>query len=209
MQVQMRRCNPGAPSPSRGLSRLAARAGALLLGIVGAAMVVTACGSGGGTTISTPQGNVHIAGSPGSGGSYTIKGPHGSSQFSASSSQLPSGFPSSIPLPDGYKLLGSYGTTQASSSGWEVYLGVKGPPSAAMASYGQKLTSAGFKITEQTSSSAGAGAGGATSVVVASNGHWSVDATAVSGTSSVSGSGSLPSGYVTMTLIVASASSSS
>ncbi len=181
---------------------------AFVLGVAGLATVVAACG-GGGTTITTPQGNVHISGSPGSGGTYTIKGPHGSGQISASTSQLPSGFPSDVPLPDGYKLLGSYGTTQAASSGWEVYLGVKGPPSAATASYRQKLTSAGFNITQQASSTAGLGAGSASSVVVASNGHWSVEATVVAGTSASSSSASLPSGYVTMTLLVDSSSSSS
>ncbi|MHB8287739.1 MAG: hypothetical protein ACYDEY_00580 [Acidimicrobiales bacterium] len=180
------------------------RVAAVALAIAGAA-ILGGCG-GGGTTINTPQGKIHVSGTPGSGGSYTFKGPHGSGQVSASSTQLPSGFPSSVPLPDGYKVLGSYGTTSSGSSGWEVYLGVKGPPSAAASSYKQKLSSAGFTITSEESSSSGGA--GETSVVMAKNGGWSVDATITASSSGSSSSSSLPQGDVTMMLIVGSSKSS-
>ncbi len=92
--------------------------------------------------------------------------------------KIPSNFPSSVPLPTGYRVLSVMNGTNAAtaSSGatnaFDLYLAAKGTAASLASSYQSQLQSAGFTISNQGSMP------NSSSIVVVSakSGQWSVTA---------------------------------
>jgi hypothetical protein len=130
---------------------------------------------------------------------------HGNS-FSESNS-MPSDFPSSVPLPKGYQVLGSMGgnnaatASSAASSYFDIYLAVSGTPQSAGAAYANQLQSNGFTISSQQSVNEG---GTNMDIIEAKSGQW--DITASFG-SAQSYSSKLKAGQTEVGLVVSSSSS--
>lgn len=122
--------------------------GALLAGAAGG---LAACSSG--TTLATPGGTVHISQSgSGKSGSVQVKTSNGSVQTNISAS-IPSGFPSSVPLPSGATLVVSSATHGNGQTIYELGYHVNGSLSTLLDHYDQVLSGAEF--TSKSSSSIG------------------------------------------------------
>ncbi len=126
--------------------------------------------------------------------------------FSAAKGALPSGFPSSVPVPDDSRVLGGGGT----ENNWDAAFAVTGSITAGTAAYQAKFESAGYTISNVRSGTApvtGA-ASSATSTTVtltgsvftAKNAQWAVEA--ASGTSSTIKGSPLRSGEFAVNITV-------
>jgi hypothetical protein len=132
--------------------------------------------------------------------------------FSAAKGALPSGFPTSVPVPDNSRVLDGGGT----QNNWDVAFAVTGSLAAGTSVYGSKFQSAGYTLSNvQSGTTPVTGApGGATSTTVtltgstftAKNAEWTV--TVLSGTTSSKG-GPLKAGEFAINITVVPASETS
>lgn len=133
--------------------------------------------------------------------------------FSAASGQLPTGFPSSVPVPDASRVLGGGGA----DSQWDVGFAVTGSITTGTAAYRAKFQSAGYVISNvQSGSTPGTGSSSGSpsttitltgSVFTAKDGQWTVEVESGS-TSSVS-NGVLKAGEFAINITVLPAASTS
>ena len=133
--------------------------------------------------------------------------------FSASSGQLPSGFPSSVPVPDDSRVLGGAGV----DNGWDVGFAVTGSLTQGTTAYQDKLHSAGYTLSNIQSGSTpatGPPSGSPTttltltgSVFTAKDAQWTVQVE--SGTTSSSKTGVLKAGEFAINITVVPAGSTS
>ena len=129
--------------------------------------------------------------------------------FSASSGQLPTGFPSSVPVPDNSRVLGGAG----SDNRWDVAFAVTGSLTQGTTAYQDKLRSAGYTIsnveTGSTTVTSNPAAQQSTnlagSVFTATDAQWTVEVT--SGTTSSSKTGVLKAGEFAINITVVPAGS--
>ena len=131
--------------------------------------------------------------------------------FSAASGQLPSGFPSGVPVPDASRVLGGGGADNR----WDVGFAVTGSITSGTAAYEAKFRSAGYTVSNIQSGSTpdtGAPSGSPSttitltgSVFTAKDSQWTVQVESGS-TSSVS-NGPLKSGEFAINITVVPASS--
>ncbi len=84
-----------------------------------------------------------------------MTGTVGGHSFSASTGQLPSGFPSGIPVPKDSRVLGGGGV----GSNYDVAFAVHGSLASATTAYQGQLRAAGFTVSDVQSGSAGSASG--------------------------------------------------
>ncbi len=130
--------------------------------------------------------------------------------FSGASGQLPSGFPSTVPVPDNSRVLFGGGT----DNDWDVSFAVTGSLSSGTTAYQSKFQSAGYTIsnvetgsTTVTSNTAVGQTNLAGSVFTAKNSQWTVEV--VSGTTSSTKAGPLKAGEFAINITVAPVTSTS
>ncbi len=129
--------------------------------------------------------------------------------FSGAKGQLPSGFPSNVPVPDASRVLVGGGTDNA----WDVSFAVTGSLSSGTAAYRGKLQSAGYTIsnvetgsTTVTSNTAVQSTNLDGSVFTAKNAQWTVQVE--SGSTSSGSNGVLKAGEFAINITVVPAGSS-
>ena len=133
-------------------------------------------------------------------------------KFSAASGELPSGFPSSVPVPDASRVLGGGGADNK----WDVGFAVTGSITTGTAAYQAKFQSAGYTLSNIRSGSTpdtGAPSGSSSTTLTltgtlftAKDAEWTVEVESGS-TSSVDG-GVLRSGEFAINITVVPAGSS-
>lgn len=165
--VRMPEATTGKPSSLWGVGRWAAIPGALAAATLG----LSACSSG-----------------------QSVTGTVNGQNYSASSGQLPSGFPSDVPTPSNSRVLGGGG----SSNNWDVAFAVQGPVSTAASSYQSKVTSAGYAVSNSQSAAAGAAAG---ATFTATSSKWMLQVASGSGSTTPTNSALKP-GEVVLNLVV-------
>jgi hypothetical protein len=132
-------------------------------------------------------------------------------KFSGASGQLPSGFPSNVPVPDNSRVLIGGGT----DNDWDVSFAVTGTLSSGTTAYQSKFQSAGYTIsnvetgsTTVTSNTAlGQNTNVAGSVFTAKNSQWTVEV--ASGTTSSAKNGPLKAGEFAINITVVPVTSTS
>ncbi len=177
----------GAPAPQPRLT------GRWWLLLVATALLVSACG-------------LHIS-------KHGVSGNILGHSFSAASGQLPSGFPSNVPVPDHSRVIYGGGT----DNDWDVAFAVTGTLSSGTAAYRSKFQSAGYTISNVQSGSA-PDTGASTpspsttvtltgSVFTAKNAQWAVEVE--SGTTSSANEGPLKAGEFAVNITVVPVTSTS
>ena len=131
--------------------------------------------------------------------------------FSASSGQLPAGFPSSVPVPDASRVLGGGGADDK----WDVGFAVTGSIAAGTSAYQAKLRSSGYTLsairsgsTQDTEAPSGSSSTTITltgSVFTATDTQWTVQVE--SGTTSSVTNGVLKAGEFAINITVVPTSS--
>jgi hypothetical protein len=133
-------------------------------------------------------------------------------KFSAASGQLPSGFPSDVPVPDRSRVLDGGGA----DNHWDVAFAVTGSVSSGTTAYQGKFRAAGYTVTNiQSESTPGTGANPSPSTTVtltgsvfsATNATWKVEVE--SGTTSSAKKGPLKTGEFAVNITVVPAASTS
>ncbi|WP_298336694.1 hypothetical protein [Ferrimicrobium sp.] len=122
------------------------------LGIM--SLLLGACGSSSGVSVSTPNGTVKVN-TNSSGSKVTFKTSKGSEVVGASSS-LPSGFPSGIPLPPHIKLVGSIATTVSGGQHYELTYSFTGSFRSELSNYAAELHAANYSDKSSYSYNGGA-----------------------------------------------------
>jgi hypothetical protein len=132
--------------------------------------------------------------------------------FSAASGQLPSGFPSNVPVPDNSRVLDGGGA----DNNWDVAFAVTGSLSSGTTAYQSKMQSAGYTISNvQSGSTPDTNAANPSpsttitltgSVFTAKNSQWTVEV--VSGTTSSAKNGPLKAGEFAINITVVPVTSS-
>jgi len=135
-------------------------------------------------------------------------------KFSAAQGVLPAGFPSSVPVPDGSRVLVGGGT----SGTWDVGFAVKGDLTAGTAAYQDKFRTAGYTVTDVQAGSTpitgatGVPSGSTTTTVTvtgstfrATDPQWTVEVE--SGTTTSSTGGTLKPGEFAVNITVVPTSS--
>jgi hypothetical protein len=132
--------------------------------------------------------------------------------FSGASGQLPSGFPSDVPVPDNSRVLLGGGT----DNDWDVGFAVTGSLTSGTTAYQSKMQSAGYTISNvQSGSTPDTGASNPSpsttvtltgSTFTAKNSQWTVEV--VSGTTSSAKSGPLKAGEFAINITVVPVTSS-
>ncbi len=128
--------------------------------------------------------------------------------FSGSRGSLPAGWPSSITMPDNYRVIAAGGTDNR----WDAVLGVTGSFSSGTAAYQSKLQSAGYTISNVQTGSLPTGSSGAgsstgstvnatSSVFTAKNAQWTLEV--ITGTTSASTDGDLKPGEFAVNITAA------
>ena len=122
----------------------------------------------------------------------SVSGTIGGHSFSGSTGALPAGFPSSVPIPDHYRVIAGGGTNNR----WDVGFAVVGSISTGTASYQSKFTTAGYSISNnQSGTTPGISGSGSTSttltvsgsIFTAKSAQWTVEVVAASTTGSTGG----------------------
>jgi len=114
--------------------------------VVAAPLALAACGGG---TVVTPNATYHINSN---GHSGTVEFHHGGGSYRFGAT-VPSGFPSSVPLPSGAQLKTATATTGQRGSVYELEYDVSGSVSSVVARYDQALSKAGFSSSTTISGS--------------------------------------------------------
>jgi len=145
--------------------------------------------------------------------SHGVRGNAFGYSFSASSGQLPAGFPSSVPVPDDSRVLDGGGADNR----WDVAFAVTGSLAPGTTAYRDKLQSAGYTLSNIQSGSTPAtgppsGSPSTTltltgSVFTARDAQWTVEV--ASGTTSSSKTGVLKAGEFAINITVLPAGSTS
>ncbi len=185
----------GGPGPSAARPPGAARRGTgwSLLALAAVGLTLSACG-------------LHVS-------KHGVSGNAFGHSFSAASGQLPSGFPSSVPVPDNSRVLGGAGV----DNGWEAAFAVTGSITPGTTAYQGKFQSAGYTLSNIQSGSTpatGPPSGSPTttltltgSVFTAKDAQWTVEV--ASGTTSSSKTGVLKAGEFAISVTVVPAGSTS
>lgn len=132
-----------------------------------AGLALAGCGSSG-SVAETRDGRVTVHGR-GDRATATIQGDGSTVTYGTGS--VPGQFPSSVPLPEGASLGTTAAATRAARRFFHLTYVPAAPASRALATYGTRLTNAGFRVSD------GAGAS-----IDATDGTWKVRAIAGSGT---------------------------
>jgi hypothetical protein len=161
--------------------------------LVATALVLSACG-------------IHVS-------KHGISGNILGHSFSASSGQLPSGFPSNVPVPDHSRVIGG----ASADNNWDAAFAVTGSLASGTAAYQSKFQSAGYTITNiQSGSTPDTGASGPSpsttitltgSVFTAKNAQWTVEVE--SGSTSSTKASPLKSGEFAINITVVPVTSTS
>jgi len=166
-------------------------AGGWLLALMATGLALSACG-------------LHVS-------KHGVSGNAFGHSFSASSGQLPAGFPTSVPVPDSSRVLGGGG----SDNRWDVAFAVTGSLTQGTTGYQAKFQSAGYTLSNIQSGSTpatGPASGSPTttltltgSAFTATDAQWTVEV--ASGTTSSSKTGVLKAGEFAVNITVVPAGS--
>jgi len=126
-----------------------------VIGVLGITpLLLSACGSSSGVSVSTPNGTVKVN-TNSSGSKVTLKTSKGSEVIGAASS-LPAGFPSGIPLPPHIKLVGTIATTVSGGNHYELTYSCSGNFASELSAYAKELHTANYTDKSSYSYSGGA-----------------------------------------------------
>jgi hypothetical protein len=125
------------------------RRAAVLCGLVLSGLTLAACGSAG----SSPGGSTSVQLNA-NGSKVTVKSNNGTATL-GSGATLPSGFPSSVPVPSGIKLSASVATKKSGKNGYLLTYSFTGSANSVVGAYDHRLSQAGFSRQSSTSYAGG------------------------------------------------------
>ncbi|MCI2974988.1 MAG: hypothetical protein MP439_02800 [Ferrimicrobium sp.] len=136
-----RRCHAATPLAAdqiRWQSLASQRRAAVLCGLVLSGLTLAACGSAG-----SSSGGATSVQSSANGSKVTVKSNNGTATFGFGVT-LPSGFPSSVPVPSGIKLSASVATKKSGMNGYLLTYSFTGSANSLVGAYNQRPSQAGF-----------------------------------------------------------------
>lgn len=132
---------------------------------VAVTLLVAGCGGGGTVTVAGPSGAIASIGPSG----IAISGSEGS--LVVGGAQLPDGWPSEVPSPEGFTVQASARSGSGDTATYTVTWKADGDQTTAITSYVDSLKAAGFTVTSQVAASDMGGSGGVYELASAS---WQV-----------------------------------